>query len=272
MKIPSPDLLKKLNNLKKSVRELKSALVALSGGVDSTFLLWVTKEELGDRVCAVTVFSPLSPDRELKEAQEIAHALGARFRLLSLDPLLWSEFRENSPERCYYCKKLLYNRLLELAQAEGYAWVVDGANKDDEDDYRPGSRARHELGVRSPLQEAGLSKQEIRLLSQEAGLSTWNKPAAACLASRISYGEEITREKLQMIDQAEEFLRSLGCRLVRVRLHRQLARIEVDPGEFSLILRHRGELAHLLKKIGFLYVTLDLAGYRTGSMNKMINV
>ncbi|NPV29081.1 MAG: ATP-dependent sacrificial sulfur transferase LarE [Firmicutes bacterium] len=258
----------RLDDLRRLVRELESALVAFSGGVDSTFLLWVARQELGDRVCAVTASSPVDPEREVEEARQLARKLGVEHFVIHFDPLLLPEYRANPPERCYYCKKLLYTKFWELAREKGLAWVIDGGNRDDEGDYRPGRRAGRELRVRSPLQEAGLSKEEIRLLSREAGLPTWDKPAAACLASRIPYGEEITREKLQRIERAEEFLHALGCRLVRVRSHGRLARIEGGAEEAPLIFRHRQEVSGFLKELGFLYVTLDLAGYRTGSMNE----
>jgi len=264
------DLGARLAGLRKIVRGLGSALVAFSGGVDSTFLLWVARQELGGRVWAVTASSPVDPQREVEEAGAIARKLGVKHLVVPFDPLALPEYRANSPERCYYCKKLLYAKFWELAQEKGIAWVIDGENQDDEGDYRPGRCAGRELGVRSPLQETGLTKEEIRRLSREAGLPTWNKPAAACLASRIPYGEEITREKLHMIERAEEFLRSLGCRLVRVRSHERLARIEGGQEEFSLLLQFRQEVVDFLNKLGFLYVTLDLAGYRTGSMNEML--
>ncbi|HBG21934.1 MAG TPA: ATP-dependent sacrificial sulfur transferase LarE [Peptococcaceae bacterium] len=260
----------KLEALRNRIKEYESAVVAFSGGVDSTFLLMVAVQELGKRVLAVTLDTDLIPRREVQEAQRIAKDLGADHMIITAEPLKIPEVRGNSSERCYYCKHHLFGTLYELACNKGYHAVLDGANQDDQGDYRPGMRAAQEIGVYSPLLEEGITKEEIRQYSYDAGLSTWNKSEAACLASRIPYGEEITVEKLKMIEDAEGFLNSLIDEQVRVRWHRDVARIETAVDAFGTILEHRQEIIENLKKIGFSYVTLDLMGYRKGSLNEVL--
>ncbi|MEI6101641.1 MAG: ATP-dependent sacrificial sulfur transferase LarE [Eubacteriales bacterium] len=259
----------KLNQLKLIIRSYGSVAVAFSGGVDSTFLLRVAADELGDRVVAVTARSSTYPEREFLGAQAYAESLGARHIAIESEELDIPEFAGNPANRCYYCKNELFQKITQIAKEMGLNAVVEGSNADDTGDYRPGMQAVRELGIKSPLLEAGLTKAEIRELSKEMGLPTWNKQAFACLASRFPYGHTITRDKLGMVDRAEQFLLDQGFRQLRVRHHGDLARIEVgaqEVGRFSdadLAARVYAEL----KEIGFTYVALDLAGYRTGSMN-----
>lgn len=267
-------LYQKLAQLKAYLNKLGSVAVAFSGGVDSTFLLKVAKEALRDGVLAVTIDSFSFAERELQEAQAFCEQEGIEQEVCKFNELEVEGFCQNPPNRCYICKKALFQNILEIAKKHEIASVAEGSNVDDQGDYRPGMQAIAELGICSPLREVGLTKQEIRELSRDYGLITWNKPSSACLSSRFAYGEQITREKLNMVEQAEQFLQQLGFTQVRVRVHGNLARIEVMPQEFSsLILEtNRRQIADKFKAFGFSYVTMDLYGYRIGSMNEVLVV
>lgn len=264
-----PQLAEKFEHLKRILTGLESAVVAFSGGVDSTFLLAVAVKILGARVLAVTATSETYPERELIEARSLAGLLGARHREVVSEELDIPEFRHNPHNRCYYCKKELFGKLRTIASEEGLAQVLDGTNLDDRSDHRPGRQAAEELGVRSPLEEAGFTKSDIRSLSQHLGLPTWEKPAFACLSSRFPYGTAITTERVGQVGRAEEALRELGFRVLRVRYHDTVARLELGPEEFALAVGTlRDEVNRRIKEAGFVYVALDLQGYRTGAMNE----
>lgn len=262
----------KYQQLKENLRSLGSVAIAFSGGVDSAFLIAAAKEALGEHAVAVTAVSRSFPKFERKEAETLCQALGVRQIICLTDELELEDFRSNPPDRCYICKKHIFSQLLAVAQKNGLSAVCEGSNMDDLGDYRPGMRAIRELGVKSPLKDAGLYKEEIRLLSKELGLPTWNKPSYACLASRFVYGETITAEKLSMVEQAEEYLMGLGFRQMRVRVHGSLARIELMPNDFVRMLDDTLRIAvyDQLKALGFSYVSLDLKGYRMGSMNEVL--
>jgi len=248
-------------------------IVAYSGGVDSVFLLRAAVDALGaEQVLAVIGDSPSYPSRECADAIQLAEEMGVSFRIIQTEELLDTRYAANPNNRCYYCKHELFSRILRIAEEEGYAAVLDGNNADDVGDWRPGQQAGKELGVRSPLMEAGMTKDEIRVLSQQMGLPTWNKPASACLASRIPYGMPITMTALSAVEQAENYLRDIGFRQVRVRHHDKLARIEVAPDEITRFADRTlcETITTRLREFGYQYVTLDLLGYRTGSLNEMI--
>ncbi len=264
------ELHEKYNRLKASIAGYGSVAIAFSGGVDSTFLLQAAHEVLGDQAIAVTAAPIFVLSRELEAAQAFCRERGIRQNVISAEDLNLDGVRHNPPDRCYHCKKEIFGKILEVAVREGIAAVAEGSNMDDIDDYRPGMRAIQELKIRSPLLEAGLTKQDIRALSRELGLSTWDKPSFACLASRFVYGETITDEKLRMVDRAEQLLLELGFRQFRIRIHGNLARIELLQTELHRAAEEetREIIVSKLKEFGFSYVTLDLAGYRTGSMNE----
>jgi len=266
----SPDLEPRRRALDAMLRALGSAVVAYSGGVDSTFLAVIAHDVLGDRALAVTADSPSLPRRRLEEAREWARRFGFVHRIITSCELANPAYAANRPDRCYHCKSDLFARLTALARAEGYAAVLDGANADDLRDYRPGAKAARDLGVRSPLQELGLTKQDIRRLSRWRGLPTADRPASACLASRIPFGTPVTAEILARVEQAEDALADLGFRQVRVRAHGEIARIELGADEIPRCLDEhlRRDMADAVRRVGFRYAALDLLGYRTGSLNE----
>ncbi len=258
-------------NLKETVRALGKAAVSFSGGVDSTFLLKVCLDSLGaGNVIAVTAVSPTYPETERNEAGELARQLGGRLVILDATEMNNPDFVANKPDRCYHCKTELFKAIREVARKLGFSHIIEGSNIDDLSDYRPGRRACVEAGIMSPLMEAGLSKGDIRAISKDLGLATHNKPAQACLASRIPYGTAITIERLKRIELSEAFIKTLGVSQVRVRHHGNTARIEVEERDLPAVLESRDEIAEKLSIFGFTYVSLDLKGYRTGSMNDQI--
>ena len=265
--------LEKLDNLKKYLKNLHSVAVAFSGGVDSTFLLKVAKDTLGDRAIAVTAQSCSFPKRELNEAVTFCEKEGIRHFVCQSEELDIEGFAQNPPNRCYLCKKELLKKIRVIANENHMENIVEGSNLDDDGDYRPGLLAVKEMGIKSPLRACNLSKADIRALSKYLNLPTWEKQSFACLSSRFVYGEMITEEKLNMVDRAEQLLLDMGFHQVRVRIHGMMARIEIEPREFEKLMEDkvRNEIIEKCKAYGFTYITMDLMGYRMGSMNETLN-
>jgi uncharacterized protein len=264
------DIRNKETKLEELIKAAGKLAVAFSGGVDSTYLAYKAHEVLGDNALAVTIRSQVLIDEDFEWTEKFCRDSGIQQVMVECDVFEAEQFENNPPDRCYYCKKMDFEEILKAASERGITTVADGSNVDDTGDYRPGARAMLELGIISPLKEAGLTKSDIRQLSKEAGLPTWDKPAAACLASRFAYGEKITAEGLIRVANAEKFIRDLGFKGIRVRVHGDLARIEVAPEDKGRFLTKADEVTAKLKELGFTYVTMDLRGYRTGSMNEVL--
>lgn len=268
MNLSERELEEKYTALTEYLKDLGSAAVAFSGGVDSSVLLKAAKEALGENTAAITVQSVLLPSREFEETERFCRKYEIRQVVCPYDALSVNGLSENTKERCYLCKKSFFVKVKELAEEQGIRYILEGSNMDDENDYRPGMRAVKELGIISPLQKFGFTKADVRLMAKEWELSVWNKPSSACLASRIAYGERITGTKLSMIEQSEDYLHQAGFSQVRVRMHGGLARIEALPEQMAELVGQREKITRELQKYGFTYVSVDLKGYRTGSMNE----
>lgn len=257
--------------LRKSIKDLESVVVAFSGGVDSTLILKLALDELGtNNVLAVIGRSLTYPQKEIEKAMQMAKSLKARYAIIDTDELGDENFRQNPVDRCYFCKNELFSKLTEISEKEGIKKVIDGANADDSADWRPGSKAASDHKVVSPLKESGIRKNDVRELAKKEGLTNWNKPAMACLASRFPYGQTIKEQKLKMVEEAEDFLYDLSLSQVRVRIDKDTARIEVLPAEFDKIINNSNKVSDYFKTIGFIFITLDLQGFKSGSLNKTL--
>ena len=255
------------------LKDMKKVAIAFSGGVDSAFLLKAALDALSrENVLAITIESQVITEAEMRDLKKQIEFFKARHRVIKTDILSLTEFKDNSSERCYFCKKYLFQKIIKAAKAENYNIILDGTNADDEGDFRPGIKALKELSIRSPLKECSLNKNDIRELSKTLGLITYDKPSLACLASRIPYGEEITEDKLRMVEKAEDYLRNLGFRQFRVRHHNLIARIEIESEDFLKIFENglNIKINDYFKTLGFKYITLDLMGFRTGSLNEVL--
>ncbi|MFC4401902.1 ATP-dependent sacrificial sulfur transferase LarE [Gracilibacillus xinjiangensis] len=266
------DINRKYETLTSILQDMKKVVVAFSGGVDSTFLLKAAVDTLGaENVLAVTADSETYPTSELEEARKLAEHIGAKHLVIETSELAIPGYTENNPNRCYFCKNSLFDHLVPIMQEKGFSNIVYGVIADDMNEFRPGMRAAKEQGVRGPLQEADLFKDEIRELSKEMGLPTWDKPSFACLSSRIAYGEKITQAKLTKVDRSEAFLKTIGLRQVRVRTHGEIARIEVEPQDMQKLLANHQRVTEKLQSYGYKFVTMDLVGYKSGSMNRALS-
>lgn len=263
----------KYQNLKERLKSLGSLAIAFSGGIDSYFLLYAAKEALGENVLAITVNGSMYLEKEVVESKKLARVLGVKHIIIDADEFEIEGFVNNESNRCYYCKKAIFTKIKEVSKENGILFVADGTNADDINDYRPGLKALKELNIMSPLQEEGIAKKEIRELSRKLNISIWNKPSMACLASRIPYGVKINAENLKMVEKCEMYLYDYGYRGFRVRYHGDLARIEMNPNDIQKFISstNNSELIAYFKEVGFTYVTLDLEGYKVGSMNHVLD-
>lgn len=264
--------MEKLEDLKQILKKMENVAIAFSGGVDSSFLVKVAKDVLGDKVLAITATSSIHPEFEIKDAKIFTAQNGIRHTIFKSEELKNENFKSNPPDRCYLCKKELFSAIKNIANKENIKYILDATNFDDLSEYRPGIKALEELEIISPLKDVKLTKEEIRALSKEMNLKSWNKPAFACLVSRIPYGIEITEKRLKTIERAEKYIMNLGISQVRVRYHDKIARIEINKNDIPLLLKHSDEINAELKKLGFTYITRDLEGYRTGSLNEVLDI